>query len=54
MDIKAFLNPKEEAVQDTPDDIESQVLAQYMPEIEEDSEELINLRRAGYLSKSVY
>ena len=39
MDIKAFLNPKEEAVQDTPDDIESQVLAQYMPEIEEDSEE---------------
>ena len=29
-------------------------LAQYMPEIEEDSEELINLRRAGYLSKSVY
>ena len=27
MDIKAFLNPKEEAIQDTPDDIESQVLA---------------------------
>ena len=43
MDIKAFLNPKEEAVQDTPDDIESQVLAQYMPEIEEDSEEELEI-----------
>ena len=43
MDIKAFLNPKEEAVQDTPDDIESQVLAQYMPEIKEDSEEELEI-----------
>ena len=43
MDIKAFLNPKEEAVQDTPDDIESQVLAQYMPEIKKDSEEELEI-----------
>ena len=27
MDIKTFLNPIEETVQDTPDDIENQVLA---------------------------
>ena len=43
MDIKTFLNPKEEAVQDTPDDIESQVLAQYMPEIKKDSEEELEI-----------
>ena len=29
MDIKTFLNPTEEVVEDTPHDIESQVLAQY-------------------------
>ena len=43
MDIKAFLNPKEEAIQNTPDDIESQVLAQYMPEIKKDSEEELEI-----------
>ena len=43
MDIKTFLNPIEETVQDTPDDIENQVLAQYMPEVEEDSEEELDI-----------
>ena len=43
MDIKASLNPAEEAVQDSSDDIESQVLAQYMPEIEEDLEEELEI-----------
>jgi hypothetical protein len=38
MDIDTFLNPAEEAVQDTPDDIDSQVLAQYGPELDDDSE----------------
>jgi hypothetical protein len=37
MDIDTFLNPAEEAVQDTPDDIDSQVLAQYGPELDDDS-----------------
>lgn len=37
------MNPIEETVQDTPDDIENQVLAQYMPEIEEDSEEELDI-----------
>ena len=43
MDIKTFLNPTEEVVEDTPHDIESQVLAQYMPEVEEDSEEELDI-----------
>ena len=43
MDIKTFLNPIEETVQDTPDDIKNQVLAQYMPEVEEDSEEELDI-----------
>ena len=43
MDIKTFLNPIEEAVEDTPFDIESQVLTQYMPEAEEDSEEELDI-----------
>ena len=43
MDIRTFLNPVEEVVQDTPENIESQVLAQYMPEIEEDSEEELEI-----------
>ena len=37
------MNLIEETVQDTPDDIENQVLAQYMPEIEEDSEEELDI-----------
>jgi hypothetical protein len=43
MDINTFLNPAEEAVQDTPEDIESQILAQYGPELDDDSEELESL-----------
>lgn len=43
MDIRTFLNPVEEVVQDSPENIESQVLAQYMPEIEEDSEEELEI-----------
>ena len=45
MDIRTFLNPIEEIVQDTPENIESQVLAQYTPdaEIEEDSEEELEI-----------
>lgn len=43
MDIRAFLLPTEEAVQDSPDYIESQVLAQCMPEIEEDPEEELEI-----------
>lgn len=39
MDIKTFLNPVEETVQNSLEDIDSQILAQYMPETEEDSEE---------------
>ena len=38
MDINTFLNPVEEAIQDTPDDINSQILAQYGPELDDDSE----------------
>lgn len=43
MDIRAFLNPKEESVQDSLDDVDNQILAQYMPEIEEDSDEEIEI-----------
>ena len=40
MDIKSFLDPVDETVQDSLDDIDGQVLAQFMPEeVEEDSEE---------------
>lgn len=42
MDIRTFLNPAE-SVQDTMEDVDSQVLAQYMPEIEEDSDEEIEV-----------
>jgi hypothetical protein len=37
MDINTFLSLVEEAVQDTPDDINSQVLAQYGLELDDDS-----------------
>ena len=43
MDINTFLNPTEEAVEDTPHDIKSQVLAQYMLEINKDSEEELDI-----------
>jgi hypothetical protein len=43
MDIDIFLNPVEEAVQDTPEDIESQILAQYGPELDDDSEEELEI-----------
>ena len=43
MDIQTFLNPIEEIVQDTLENIESQVLAQYTPEIEDDSEEELEI-----------
>lgn len=43
MDIDTFLNPAEEAVQDTPEDIESQILAQYGPELDDDSEEELEI-----------
>lgn len=42
MDIRAFLNPAE-AVQDSLDDVDNRVLARYMPEIEEDSEEELEI-----------
>lgn len=38
MDIKTFLNPAEETVQDTSSDIDSQILAQYGPELDHDSD----------------
>ncbi|OJJ88102.1 uncharacterized protein ASPGLDRAFT_43224 [Aspergillus glaucus CBS 516.65] len=43
MDIHAFLNPKEESVQNSLDDVDNQILAQFMPEIEEDSDEEIEI-----------
>ncbi|KAF4227133.1 hypothetical protein CNMCM8980_007764 [Aspergillus fumigatiaffinis] len=43
MDIDTFLNPAEEAIQDTPEDIESQILAQYGPELDDDSEEELEI-----------
>ena len=39
MDINTFLNPVEEIIQDTPEDIDSQILAQYGPELEDDIQE---------------
>ena len=36
MDIKSFLNPADEIVQDSPDDIDNQILAEYAPQQESD------------------
>ena len=38
MDINIFLNPVKEAIQDTSNDINSQILAQYGPELDNNSE----------------
>jgi hypothetical protein len=38
MDINTFPNPAEEAVQDIPNDTDSQVLAQYGPGLNDDYE----------------
>lgn len=43
MDKRAFLNPVEEAIQDSRDGINSQVLIQYMPKIEENPEEELEI-----------
>lgn len=39
MDINTFLNPADEDIEDTPDEIDGQILAQYAPEAEDSSEE---------------
>ena len=39
MDTSDFLNPLEEAVQDTVEDLDRQVLARFEPEIEAESDE---------------
>ncbi|RYC53924.1 hypothetical protein CHU98_g12284 [Xylaria longipes] len=39
MDIQNFLNPAEEAIKDSPEDLEEQILAQFYPEGEEDSQD---------------
>lgn len=44
MDILTLLNPAE-SIQDTIEDVDSQVLAQYMPETEEDSDEELELNQ---------
>lgn len=41
--LKDQFNCDKTAVKDTPYDIKSQVLAQYMPEVEEDSEEELDI-----------
>ena len=45
MDINAFLNPVEETVQNTLEDVDHQILAQYMPdnEMDADSEEELEI-----------
>jgi hypothetical protein len=43
MNINTFLNLAEEAVQDTPNDINVQVLAQYGPELNDNSEEELEI-----------
>lgn len=43
VDICTFMNPAEDSVQDTMEDVDGRVLAQYMPEIEEDSDEEIEI-----------
>ena len=43
IDIDTFLNPAEEAIQDTHEDIKSQILAQYGPELDDDSEEELEI-----------
>lgn len=43
MDVKNFLNPIEETIHDAPLDIENQILAQYGPEITEESDEEVEV-----------
>jgi hypothetical protein len=41
MDIQNFLNPVEEVIQDSPEQLEEHILAQFEPEVEQESDEEI-------------